>query len=125
MTEQGQGGSLSSACGFKVDVSRDGIDEGEPPSTVWVESVVHKTLEVVGCRDACEVSVLLTVDSRIHELNREYRGMDKPTDVLSFALEEDAPGHYVMECFIFWVSITRPMSKSWKCGPGNGKSWKA
>lgn len=31
-----------------------------------------------------ELSVLLTDDARIHELNREHRGKDKPTDVLSF-----------------------------------------
>ncbi len=33
----------------------------------------------------CEVSVLLTDDTRITELNREYRGIDAPTDVLAFA----------------------------------------
>lgn len=35
-----------------------------------------------------EVSVLLTDDLRIMELNREYRGIDAPTDVLAFALFE-------------------------------------
>ena len=73
----------------EVSVAREGVDDGEPPSTLWVESVVHRTLVAVGCQDPCEVSVLLTNDARIHELNRDYRGQDKPTDVLSFALEED------------------------------------
>lgn len=36
-----------------------------------------------------EVDVTIVDDAEIHELNREYRGMDKPTDVLSFALDED------------------------------------
>jgi probable rRNA maturation factor len=35
-----------------------------------------------------EVSVLLTDDREIRVLNRDYRGMDKPTDVLSFAMRE-------------------------------------
>lgn len=35
-----------------------------------------------------EVSLMLTDDESIHEMNREYRGIDRPTDVLSFALEE-------------------------------------
>lgn len=37
-----------------------------------------------------EVDVTIVDDAEIHELNREYRGMDKPTDVLSFALDEDS-----------------------------------
>lgn len=35
-----------------------------------------------------EVSVLLTDDREIRELNRDYRGVDKATDVLSFAMRE-------------------------------------
>ena len=40
------------------------------------------------------MDVTIVDDEEIHELNRQYRGMDKPTDVLSFALdegEEDEP----------------------------------
>ena len=35
-----------------------------------------------------ELSVLLCDDTTIHELNREYRHKDKPTDVLAFAMRE-------------------------------------
>lgn len=35
-----------------------------------------------------EVSITLTNDEYMHELNREYRGIDRTTDVLSFALNE-------------------------------------
>lgn len=35
-----------------------------------------------------DVSIIFTSDDEIHELNRDYRGKDKPTDVLSFSLQE-------------------------------------
>lgn len=35
-----------------------------------------------------EVVITMVTDERIHELNRDYRGVDRPTDVLSFALNE-------------------------------------
>lgn len=40
-----------------------------------------------------EVSVMLTNDDAVHTLNREYRGVDRPTNVLSFAAldDEDEP----------------------------------
>lgn len=39
---------------------------------------------------AVEVSVVLTSDAAVHELNRDWRGQDKPTNVLSFAgLDDD------------------------------------
>jgi probable rRNA maturation factor len=42
-------------------------------------------------RADAEVSVLLVDDPAIHELNRVWRGYDKPTDVLSWPLEEESP----------------------------------
>lgn len=38
----------------------------------------------------CELSILLAGDAEIHELNRQYRNKDRPTDVLSFPQDEDA-----------------------------------
>ena len=41
---------------------------------------------------AAEISILLTGDSEIRSLNRRYRRIDSPTDVLSFPTEETSPG---------------------------------
>ncbi|MFQ5737256.1 MAG: rRNA maturation RNase YbeY [Thermodesulfobacteriota bacterium] len=41
----------------------------------------------MGCSD-CEVSVLLTGNARIRELNARYRKIDRPTDVLSFPMDD-------------------------------------
>ena len=55
-----------------------------------------QSLLVESGKGGAEVSVLLTDDAGIHELNRRWRGIDKPTDVLSWPQEamegpEDAP----------------------------------
>ena len=44
-------------------------------------------LEALGAHQA-ELSLLLCDDAFIHTLNRDYRGNDKPTDVLAFAMRE-------------------------------------
>src|SRR5262249_34130457 len=40
----------------------------------------------IGVDEPVEVSLLLTDDARLRALNRDYRGIDAPTDVLSFPL---------------------------------------
>ena len=42
--------------------------------------------------DRVEISLVLSDDEEVRELNRDYRNQDKPTNVLSFAaLDEDSP----------------------------------
>ena len=59
-----------------------------------VRQAILQTLRAVGEPEETEVSVLLTDDVTIHDLNRDYRSVDRPTDVLSFAQREgeDASG---------------------------------
>jgi probable rRNA maturation factor len=40
----------------------------------------------------CELSVTFVSNERIQEINREYRDKDRPTDVISFAMEEHGEG---------------------------------
>lgn len=51
-------------------------------------SLVETTLTELMITDDVELSVILVDDERIHEINRDYRHIDRPTDVISFALEE-------------------------------------
>lgn len=49
-----------------------------------VERAVATVLQAEALAGPVELSVLVTDDARLHELNRTYRGVDAPTDVLSF-----------------------------------------
>ena len=51
---------------------------------VRIEDLIRFVLEREEVPETIEVSVSFVTDDEIHELNRDYRGIDRPTDVLSF-----------------------------------------
>ena len=51
-----------------------------------IEDVVNESLDFEKCPYEVEVNVILTDNEAIQEINREHRGIDAPTDVLSFPL---------------------------------------
>jgi probable rRNA maturation factor len=63
-----------------------------PLSRNRVESLVTALLRREGRNTDVELSVLFCDDPVIQSLNRDYRGIDQPTDVLSFSQQESVPG---------------------------------
>lgn len=59
----------------------------QPEWEELVTKVVDKVLEMHQ-QETGEVGVSFVDDEQIHQLNLDYRGIDRPTDVLSFALDE-------------------------------------
>lgn len=57
-----------------------------------IRRTIRTALAAEGLTAPCEVDVLLTDDDGIHEINREMRQVDRPTDVLSFPEFELTPG---------------------------------
>ncbi len=53
-----------------------------------LQKVVEKVLQMENLPPNVEISLVITGQERIQELNRQYRGKDQPTDVLSFAMAE-------------------------------------
>ena len=63
-----------------------------PEMEQMLTQVLNKAAEVYGLEPQTEVSVVLADDEYIHQLNRQYRGKDMPTDVLSFAMNDHCAG---------------------------------
>ncbi len=52
----------------------------------WVKRIVRQVLGVEGVASPYEVSLVITDCERLRHLNRDYRGVDEPTDVLAFSM---------------------------------------
>ncbi len=63
-----------------------------------IKSVVSKTLECEGFDKACMVSVTIVDNNQIHQLNNEFRSINRPTDVLSFPVVEFENGNMIQNC---------------------------
>ena len=55
----------------------------------YIKYVVKK-LEL----DNCEFNIIFVDNKRIHEINKEYRNIDRETDVISFAMEDNMDVKY-------------------------------
>ena len=65
--------------GLEAQVAAAGLD------TTLVERAVVAVLQAEATPGPLEVGVLIADDARLQTLNRTYRGLDAPTDVLAFA----------------------------------------
>lgn len=69
--------------------------------------VIEAALDELGCPYEAEISLLITDNSRIREMNRQFRQIDRATDVLSFPMIQfEHPGDFAFleeeepeECF--------------------------
>ena len=60
-----------------------------------IKKVIEACTDYEDCPYETEVSILLTDDNAIQEINKEYRDMDAPTDVLSFPVTDfEIPGDF-------------------------------
>ncbi len=79
---------------FSVECD-EGISELDLDVRQVFEKVALAALEYTGCPYECDISLTLTDDDTIREMNREFRETDRATDVLSFPmLEFEKPGDF-------------------------------
>jgi len=78
---------------ISVSVEAESWHRALPETETWIATLARRTLEA-----ACPgigpagISILLTDDAAVRELNRTWRGKDSPTNVLSFPATETAEG---------------------------------
>ncbi len=53
------------------------------------EKILDRTCQVLDKPGNWSLSVIYVTPEQIHEINRDYRNVDRPTDVISFALQDD------------------------------------
>lgn len=78
----------------EVYVSREVKNLGHINSASLIKKAVSMALDAEGVTVPCLISVMLTDDEGIRSVNREFRGVDSATDVLSFPLNELVPGEF-------------------------------
>ena len=78
----------------KITITRTRRGLGFPDTQRYVKRAAAAALRAEGVTVPCELDVTLTDDAVIHTINREQRGVDRATDVLSFPMNELTPGAF-------------------------------
>lgn len=78
-----------------ININKEVKEEFEFNFEEVIESVINEACDYVKCPYECFVEVDIVDNNAICELNREFRDIDKPTDVLSFPLlDYEMPGEF-------------------------------
>jgi len=70
-----------------IYIEIDSAAGGEPDAR-WFEGIARDVLKAEEVATPYEVSIVLTDEETVHAMNRHYRNVDAPTDVIAFYTEE-------------------------------------
>lgn len=76
----------------KINISFSFFTLRKVPTESIIRRCIEQTLLAENVPVSCEINVLITDDPGIQSINSASRGIDKPTDVLSFPMFEFVPG---------------------------------
>jgi probable rRNA maturation factor len=92
------------------------IESETPFPQDLLERAANATLEQQAHSLDVELSIILTDDARLHELNLNYLGVDAPTDVLSFPASETDPETGARYIGDILISIPRAQAQAEAAG---------
>ena len=78
----------------EIYVSREVKNLGHNNAARLIKAAAIRALDTEKVNVNCIISVMLTNDEGIRQVNRDFRGIDRETDVLSFPLNELEPGAF-------------------------------
>ncbi len=81
-----------------------------------LERAARLTLESESVDLDSDLTIVLTDDAQLHDLNRDYLGVDAPTDVLSFPADEEDPETGVRYLGDILISIPRARQQAEAAG---------
>ena len=77
---------------MKINMTFDVFTLRQPYISSVISRCVEAVLDAEGVKVPCEINVMVTNDKGIQAINKAYRQIDKPTDVLSFPMFQLEPG---------------------------------
>ena len=61
-------------------------DLGDCLEISWLQDIAHRVLDIQGLGSQTELDLVIADQDKVQELNRQYLGRDRPTDVMAFPL---------------------------------------
>lgn len=81
-----------------LNVYNQTAERGYSKYRQYFSRIFSNARKYVDLKRGTVVSVIFVDDEQIHQINRDYRNVDRPTDVISFALRDDETvGDYIEE----------------------------
>lgn len=71
-----------------MEISYDIIDEFGYKDFNYLNEVIDYTMKKLDIKNA-DFAIIFIDDEKMHKMNKQYRGIDRTTDVLSFALNDN------------------------------------
>lgn len=94
---------------YQVDIQADVVIPDQ------IDKVLKTTISITleqHAAPAVAVTLLLTDDTRMRQLNQDFRGKNKPTDVLSFPAGDSSPAIRDMLPYLGDIAISMPVARN-------------
>ena len=77
---------------IEIQVEEQLVEEKKAKiATRPIREAVRTTLAHAKVAEPCEVAIVISDDATLHDLNRRFRGVDRPTDVIAFTNDPRGP----------------------------------